>query len=299
MKQNYVLGLSPEGFHEIAYTEWGNCSTQFPSVICVHGLTRNSRDFDELAFSLSNKGRHILCPDVVGRGESSWFTHACNYNFRQYVSDMNVLIARANTPHIDWIGTSMGGMRGMLIASLPNTPIRKLIINDVGPHIPLKALRRLGKYAGKDPLFKSFEEAKDYCKINFADFGDLSEEQWDHFTQYSIKQCAPNLYKLKVDPGIKYPKSANQWFTEFIHHPFKALEGIFYDIELWPIWKKIHCPVLVIHGKHSDLLTPEIIESMRHTHPDIEVYEIENAGHAPALLDQKEHDFIYNWLIRS
>lgn len=297
MKQNYYLGVSPEGFHEVAYTEWGNWSAQFPGVICVHGLTRNGRDFDELAMYLSNKGRYVLCPDVVGRGESSWFTKPSNYNFTQYVSDMNALIARSNTHRIDWIGTSMGGLIGMMIAALPNSPIRKLVINDVGPQIPLKALKRLGKYAGKDPIFKTVEEAKVYCKINYADFGDLSEEQWDHFTEHSIKERAPNLYTLKVDPGIRNSKSASQWLNEFIHHPRKALEGIFYDVDLWAIWKQIRCPVLVIHGQRSDILTPEIIVNMRRTHPYIELYEVENAGHAPALLDQKDHEVIYNWLI--
>lgn len=298
MKKNYLQGLSPEGFHEIAYTEWGNWSDQFPGIICVHGLSRNSRDFDELAMFLSNRGRYVLCPDVVGRGQSSWFKQASNYNFPQYLADMNALIARANLPHIDWIGTSMGGLIGMMLAAQPNTPIRKLVLNDVGPQIPLNALKRLGKYAGKDPIFKSFDEAKLYCKINYAGFGDLSEEEWDRFTEHSIKARAPNLYAFKVDPAIRNPKSTSQWLNELMHHPFKALEGVLYDVDLWALWKKIRCPVLVIHGQRSDLLTPEIIAKMLQIHPSTEVYEVENAGHAPALLAQTDHETIYNWLIR-
>lgn len=290
--------MSPEGFHDLAYMEWGNRSEQFPTVMCVHGLTRNGRDFDELANYLSNKGRYILCPDVAGRGDSAWFKHACYYNFPQYVADMNALIARADTHHIDWIGTSMGGIIGMMLAAQPNTPIRRLVINDIGPQIPLVGLRRLGKYAGKNPIFSTFEEAKIYCKTNYAEFGELTDEQWNTFTYHSIKLKAPNQYVFNVDPGIKHSKSTGQWLNEFLHHPLKALEGIFYDIDLWSMWKQIHCPVLVIHGKHSDLLTSEIIAKMHQIHPLTEVYEIENAGHAPALLDPQNHDVIYQWLMK-
>lgn len=298
MKTNHFLGLSPEGFHKIAYMEWGNCVSSFPPIICVHGLTRNSHDFDELAQYFSAQDRYLLCPDIVGRGDSGWFKNSSHYNFPQYVSDMNALIARANTRQIDWIGTSMGGIIGMMIAALPQSPIRKLVINDIGPQIPLIGLKRLGKYAGKNPVFNSFEEAKQYCKINYADFGTLSEEQWDKFTEHSIKQV-PNGYVFKQDPGVRTPKSTVQWLNELLHHPFKALEGILYDVDLWAIWQQIHCPVLVIHGKRSDLLTPEIIVKMRQIHANTEVYEVEDAGHAPALLDLKNHETIYNWLAKN
>lgn len=297
MRQDYFLGISPEGFHDIAYTEWGNWSPQFPTIMCVHGLTRNGRDFDELAMYLSNKGRYVLCPDVVGRGESAWFHQAANYNFPQYISDMNALIARSHSHHIDWIGTSMGGIIGMMMAALPNSPIQKLVINDIGAQIPLQGLRRLAQYVGKEPVFKSFEEAKTYCKVNFADFGDLSEEQWNNFTQHTVIQKAPNLYALKVDPHIRTAKSTSQWLHELVHHPRKALEGIFYDVDLWDIWNQIRCPVLVIHGQRSDLLTTEIITKMQRTHPHVDVCEVDNAGHAPALLDQHIHETIYNWII--
>jgi pimeloyl-ACP methyl ester carboxylesterase len=296
MKKNNVLGISAEGFHTIAYTEWGSWSAPSPATLCVHGLTRNGRDFDALAGYLSTKGRYVLCPDVVGRGESAWFKNPAHYNFTQYVSDMTGLIARANTPQIDWVGTSMGGIIGMMLAAVPNTPIRKLVINDIGPQIPLVGLKRLSQYAGKDPVFNSMEEAKSYCKVSYADFGPLSEEQWNTFTEHSIKQTAPNVYTFKVDPGIRNAKSKSQWLHEFIHHPRKALEGLFYDVDLWSFWKKIRCPVLVIHGTNSDLLTAPIITKMRQIHSGIEVYEVEHAGHAPALLETKEHEVIYNWL---
>jgi pimeloyl-ACP methyl ester carboxylesterase len=296
MNINSVLGISEEGFHKVAYAEWGSSSTELPTVLCVHGYTRNGRDFDGLANYLALKGRHIFCPDIVGRGDSSWFQHSHHYNFTQYVADMSVLIARTQAQQIDWIGTSMGGMIGMMMAALPNTPIRRLILNDIGPQIPIHGLRKLAKYIGNDPDFKSVEDAKQYFKKHYVEFGVLSEDQWDTFTEHTIEQHAANLYKVKADPSIKNPKSTMQIVSDFFHHPHKALEGIVYDIDLWSIWNKIHCPVLVIHGTHSELLTPAIIKKMLRTHSNTAVYEVTDAGHAPALLDIDNHETIENWL---
>jgi pimeloyl-ACP methyl ester carboxylesterase len=296
MRTSSILGISEEGFHNMVYTEWGSLSNKLPTVICVHGYTRNGRDFDALAQYLSMQGRHVLCPDVVGRGDSSWLKQAHHYNFNQYMADINTLIARTGSKSIDWVGTSMGGMIGMMLAALPNSPIKRLIINDVGPQIPLHGLRKLAKYIGNEPEFKSAEEAKQYFKINYAEFGQLSEKQWDTFTEHSIKEREPEVFVVKTDPAIKNPKSTMQIVTDFFHHPHKALEGIIYDIDLWPVWNEIFCPILVIHGIHSELLTPGIIKKMHRTNPQIEVYEIENAGHAPALLETTEHEMINNWL---
>ncbi|BCA94796.1 alpha/beta hydrolase [Legionella antarctica] len=296
MKKNSFLGVSEEGFHNIAYTEWGSWSPELPTVICVHGYTRNGRDFDALAHYLGIGGRHIFCPDVVGRGDSSWFKQAHHYNFNQYVADMNALIARTRAQQIDWIGTSMGGIIGMMLASLPHSPVRRLILNDVGPQIPLQGLRKLAKYIGNDPEFKSMEEAKKHFKKNYSEFGKLSEKQWDDFTAHSVEKRAAKVFVAKVDPAIRNPKSTMQIVSDFFHHPQKALEGILYDIDLWSVWSKIRCPVLVIHGVHSELLTPEIIKKMRRTHTQTEVYEIADAGHAPALLEVSDHEIIDSWL---
>ncbi len=295
MKQQNFLGISDEGFHNVSYTEWGSSDPELPTVICAHGYTRNSRDFDTLAYYLSLNGRHVFCPDVVGRGDSAWFKNSHHYNFTQYVADMNALIARTRAHQIDWIGTSMGGLIGMMLAALPNSPIERLILNDVGPQIPIYGLRKLANFAGKT-VFKSFEEAKEHFKKKYAEFGPLTEIQWQTFTANSIEQRAPNIFNAKVDPGINNPKSTMQMVSELFHHPHKALEGILYDIDLWSIWKQVQCPVLVIHGVHSDLLTREIIKKMKRTHDLTEVYEIENAGHAPALLDLVDHEEIEHWL---
>ena len=296
MKQKGYLGLSPEGFHRLAYTEWGSFSGEMPSIVCVHGLTRNGRDFDALAAYLQAQDRHVLCPDIVGRGESAWFANPLHYNFPQYVSDMSALLSQTNTAPIDWIGTSMGGLIGMMIAAMPNNPIRKLVLNDIGPQIPVKGLRRIRQYTGKAPVFNSIQAAKDYFKKNYADFGSLTDEEWGTLTHHSIKKIESGAYCLKIDPMIARAKSKKQWLSDVLTHPRKALEGVLFDIDLWAIWQQIQCPVLVIHGKQSDLLTAKIILNMQQIKPSLICYEVDDAGHAPALLEPQQHDVITNWL---
>ncbi|MFA6303575.1 MAG: alpha/beta hydrolase [Legionella sp.] len=296
MIKDHLLGISTEGFHNVAYTEWGSQNSEHPPVICVHGYTRNGRDFDALAHYLSEHGRHVFCPDIAGRGDSSWFQHALHYNFEQYIIDMNALIARTHSNHVDWIGTSMGGIIGMMIAALPNSPIRQLILNDVGPQIPVHGLKKLG-FAKRQTEFKSFAAAKDYYKEHHAEFGsNLTDKQWDTFTKHSVVQRSDKLFVAKFDPSIKNPKSTSQFFSDLFHHPSKILEGTVYDVDMWSTWSKIHCPVLVIHGEHSELLTPEIIRRMQRIHELTDVFTIENTGHAPALLEEAEHEVIYDWL---
>lgn len=296
MKQDIVLCASKEGFHRIAYTEWGAATLDSRALICVHGLTRNSRDFDFLANYMSHHGRHVFCPDVAGRGDSDWFSNSQSYNFDHYVMDMTTLMARTGATEFDWIGTSMGGLIGMMIAAMPGSPIRRLVLNDVGPQIPIHALWEMGKYVSKDPDFHSIEEATDYFKKIYAEFGNLSEEQWDYFTQHSIVERSPGIYTSKFDPNIHDSRIKMQSVKDFFYSPHKAFEGWLFDIDLWSTWLKVKCPVLVIRGKNSKLLLPEHIERMKRSHEALDLMEVENAGHAPALMDEREQMGINEWL---
>lgn len=299
MKKDYFLGLSEEGFHKVVYQEWGQPNTANPPCICVHGLTRNSHDFDALAGYLSQQGQHVFCPDIVGRGDSDWLKNPGLYTYEQYIADMNTLIARTQAKAINWIGTSMGGLLGMILAAQPNTPIKRLVLNDVGAQIPVKALTRLSKYVGLDPEFTDLDAAKKYYQSIYRDFGTLTDEQWQHLTENNLKQLPSGKYVSKLDQGVKYSsgKSALAW--KVLLNPRKALEGTFLDIDLWEVWRKVTCPVLVIHGAKSDLLLPNIIEKMRRLHSNVEVIEVANAGHAPALLDVQEHEIIHRWLMKN
>ncbi len=268
-------------------------------VICVHGLTRNGRDFDSLAEYLMQFGNHVFCPDVVGRGDSDWLKNPLHYTYEQYIADMNALIARIHTQEINWIGTSMGGLMGMIMASLPNSPIRRLVLNDVGPANPAKAISRLAKYAGRDPEFASIEEAKNYFKLIYADFGKMNEEEWQHFTETSIREIAPGKFITKLDQGIKRAPAKSKLAWKLLFNPHKALEGTLFDIDLWQIWRNVTCPVLVIHGGRSDLLLPDVITKMQSIHPNMEVLEVPEAGHAPALRNAAQHEKIYQWLLKN
>jgi pimeloyl-ACP methyl ester carboxylesterase len=297
MKIDYYLGLSEEGFHKISFTEWGSPAQHEIPVICTHGLTRNGRDFDALAAYLeTHSQRHVYCPDIVGRGDSDWLKDSSHYTYEQYIADLNVLIALTRAKQIDWIGTSMGGILGMLLASMPGSPIRRLVLNDVGAQIPVKALSRLSKYAGQDPEFSSLEEAERYFKVIYADFGQLSEEKWQQLTKNSVREMTPGKFVTKIDNKIKSSPAKSKIAWQLLLNPRKALEGTVFDIDLWHIWRKITCPVLLIHGSHSDLLLMDIIKKMRSIHPGTELLEVSDAGHAPALLDPAQMEVIDKWL---
>lgn len=296
MKNDYFLGLSEEGFHKVNYFEWGLPNPKKNPIICVHGMTRNARDFDALANFLSNQDYHLFCPDIVGRGDSDWLNHPAHYTYEQYLADMNAMIARTGANAVDWIGTSMGGLIGMVLASLPKTPIRRLILNDVGPQIPLQAITKMTQFAGSDPEFSHQEEAKAYFKRIYSDFGSLSEQQWQEITASSIRQTSSGKWVMKIDPAAKQSSLKSKLAWKFLLNPHKALEGTFFDVDLWDIWRKLTCPVLVIHGKNSDLLLPSIIEKMRMIHPRTEIIEVNEAGHAPTLQTDVEQQGIYQWL---
>jgi len=297
MKKDYFQGLSEDGFHRVAYTEWGTPNSTHIPIVCVHGLTRNGRDFDSLAEYLTYFGCHVFCPDIIGRGDSDWLKNPLHYTYEQYLADLNAMIARIHTKQVDWVGTSMGGLLGMILAAMPNSPIRRLVLNDVGPQIPVNAISRLAKYAGKDPDFSNIEEAKKYFKIIYADFGHMTEEQWQHFTENSVHEVTPGKFTTKIDPGIKQTPAKSKLAWQLLLNPHKALEGTFFDVDLWHIWRKVTCPVLVIHGGRSDLLLPDILIKMHNLHPNMDILEIPNAGHAPALQDPVQQEVIYRWLI--
>ncbi|HYC05483.1 MAG TPA: alpha/beta hydrolase [Azospirillaceae bacterium] len=264
------LGLSATGFHRIAYTEWG---TGPRTVVCVHGLTRNGRDFDLLAEHLAGAlGVRVACPDVVGRGRSDRLANPDLYGYPQYLADMAGLLARLDVESVDWVGTSMGGLIGMLLAAQPNSPIRRLVINDVGPFVPKAALERLALYVGKDPVYASLDEVVLSMRTNYEGFGKLTDEQWLHLATHSTVRQPDGSYRLAYDPGI-----ARIFSTAPIG-----------DVDFWPVWNAIRCPVLLIRGGASDLLLPETAERMCKEGPKATLVTVPDTGHAPALMEASQ-----------
>lgn len=274
-----VLGLSPAGFHRTVYWEWGEAEKPMPPVLAVHGLTRNGRDFDVLAAELQ-KNRLVICPDIVGRGESDRLPDGALYTYPQYLADCAALIARVASPAVDWVGTSMGGLIGMMLAAQPNTPIRRLVLNDVGPLVPKAALERIGSYVGEDPRFATPGELEAYLRRTYASFGPLTDQQWAHLARHSCRSIG-DAVALAYDPAIA-----------------TAFAGPLQDVDLWPVWDRITLPVLILRGGRSDLLTAEIAAEMVRRKPGATLVEFPECGHAPALMAAHQVAAVRDWLDR-
>jgi len=273
MHEKHFYGRSSCGFHCIAYTEWGQASAQQP-VICVHGLTRNGRDFDYLAHALEGYGSQVFCPDIVGRGKSDWLANPGDYNYAQYLTDMTALIARTGAESVDWVGTSMGGRIGMLLAAEANTPIRRLVINDAGPFVP-----RIGAHVGQSPVFDDLEGVEKYMREIYAPFGDLSDKNWRHLARCGVRAMPDNKLSLAWDPAIAQPILAvNQ------------------DVNLWWAYDRIRCPILLLHGLDSDVLPTPIAQEMTQRGPRAKLVEFRKIGHAPALMDPAQIAIIAEFL---
>ena len=266
-----VQCASPAGLHRMVYTEWGEPGN--PNVLlCVHGLTRSGRDFDVLAEAFARDYR-VVCPDVVGRGRSGRLADPRFYAVPQYVSDMITLIARLNVEKLDWFGTSMGGLIGMALAGLPDTPIRKMLVNDVGPRIEASALQRIGEYLGRPIQFDSQQQAVDYLWQISQSFGPHTPEQWRALSEPLLRE-QDGVWTLRYDPRI------GEAFRSIT--PEQAAAG---ETMLWHGLAAFDGPLLVVRGERSDLLSretaAEMVERARHASS----VEIPGVGHAPTFVD--------------
>jgi pimeloyl-ACP methyl ester carboxylesterase len=270
-RERSVQCASPSGLHRMAYTEWGDPAN--PQVlVCVHGLSRNGRDFDDLARAMTDSHR-VVCPDIVGRGRSDWLRDPSGYGVPQYVTDMMVLIARLDVETVQWLGTSMGGLIGMVLASLPGTPVSRLLLNDVGPAISSESIRRIGEYIGRAPKFAGLEEAERYIRAVSAPFGALSDTQWRALTESSVRPAADGGLEMIYDPKI----------ADSFHRATAA--GM---IDLWPMFDRVRCPTRIVRGEFSDLLSAEVAQAMtaRGPHPDL--VQVPGVGHAPMFMDEAQ-----------
>jgi len=268
-RTRHLAGLSPHGFHRVVYHEWGDPHNQRVA-ICVHGVSRNGRDFDVVAERLAATHR-VLAVDMPGRGDSDWLADPKDYAFPTYVTTLTALIARSGAETVDWIGTSMGGLLGMVIAAQPNSPIARLVVNDIGPVIEPASVVRIREYLGKDPTFASLDDAERYIRAVSAPFGALSAEQWAYLTRTNVRQRADGTWRLAYDPGIAVP--------------FQAEAA---PPSLWGVWDAIRCPTLVLRGASSDLLAVPTARQMAARGPCPRIVEFVGIGHAPMLLSDDQ-----------
>jgi pimeloyl-ACP methyl ester carboxylesterase len=273
----------------MAWKEWGDPAN--PRVlVCVHGVTRVADDFDALAASLSDRYR-VVCPDVVGRGRSDRLRDPSHYTVPQYVADMVTLIARVTAVSADeavhWVGTSMGGLIGMILASLEGSPIRRLVLNDIGPVLDPAAIARIGEYIGQDLRFPSFEDGARFVKEVSTSFGPHSDEQWRKLAADVLVQEPGGDWVRHYDLGLAKPFAAIT--------PERAEQD---QAALWAAFDAIRCPTLLIRGEQSDLLSRATAEEMTRRGPKPRLSEIPGVGHAPTLMHAHQiaivRDFLSN-----
>ena len=266
----HVQCLSARGLHRMAYWEWGDIANR-RVLVCVHGLSRQGRDFDALAADLSSTYR-VVCPDVVGRGQSDWLADPTGYAIPAYVSDMVTLLARLDADQVDWVGTSMGGLIGLGLAALPGSPLRRLVLNDVGPVIEPVSLLRIATYLGQPVHWKSLDEAADALWAISQGFGPHTREQWLSLTRPQLKADGDG-FKPHYDPALAVP------FRAITPEMAQAGQGL-----LWQAYDSLKLPTLLLRGALSDLLSPATALAMTQRGPKARLREFAGVGHAPTLI---------------
>jgi len=271
---NHVQCLGARGLHRMAYWEWGDAANP-RALVCVHGVSRQGRDFDTLARAMTGDYR-VICPDVVGRGQSDWLADPMGYQLPAYVADMVTLLARIDAKTVHWVGTSMGGLIGMGLASLPNSPIERLVLNDVGPAIQAEAITRISAYLGLPQRWKSVDEAADYLLGISQGFGPHSREQWLELTRPMLRRDG-DAFIPHYDPQIAAPVKAMT--------PALIAAG---EAALWAGYDAIRCPTLLLRGAESDLLTRDTALAMQQRGPKARLQEFAGVGHAPTLVQPEQ-----------
>eukprot|EP01087_Luapelamoeba_hula_P016067 TRINITY_DN4903_c0_g1_i1.p1 TRINITY_DN4903_c0_g1~~TRINITY_DN4903_c0_g1_i1.p1 ORF type:complete len:323 (-),score=26.20 TRINITY_DN4903_c0_g1_i1:48-1016(-) len=285
-------GGSSGTVHSLAYTEWPFCGVPkgdvaageaVDTVIAVHGLTRNGRDFDYVAQQLC-KFYRVICVHMPGRWKSDWLPDGSCYSYPQYLADIKGLVAHLGVKKFHWLGTSMGGILGIMLAALPDCPftIGRMVINDVGPFVPVSALRHIGTYVGQDPQFKDIAEAKEYCMATYGNFG-LSTQDWDYLIPFSVRPITDR-------PGVQYALHYDPKIGQAFGDPTKLT-----DVQFWDVWNNIRVDsILLLRGAASGLLLPEVASEMKekflttHAPETFKLVEFPGIGHAPGLMSEDQ-----------
>ena len=279
----HVQCLDPRGLHRMAYWEWGDPANR-RVLVCVHGLSRQGRDFDTLAQDLAGEYR-VVCPDVVGRGRSDWLAEPMGYGIPTYVADIVTLLARLDAETIDWVGTSMGGLIGLGVAALPGSPLRRLVLNDVGPAIQPAALQRIGTYLGQPVRWATVDDAAAALWSISQGFGPHSREQWLALTRPQLVADGDG-FKSHYDPAIAIPVRAMT--------PEMAAAG---EAMLWQAYDRLVLPTLLLRGADSDLLSAATAAAMTQRGPRARLAEFAGVGHAPTLVQADQRAVVREFLL--
>jgi len=271
----------------MAYREWQPARAEKRTVVCVHGLTRNGGDFDRLAEALVSEGYRVICPDLAGRGHSDWLVDASAYAVPQYVADMVTLLARIDRVEVDWVGTSLGGMVGMTLASSSTAatpPVRRLLLNDIGPVLSRAGLARIASYVGGGKHYTEFAVAEADLRERMATFGEHDDDEFRLLSRHYFVEDGAG-WNAHYDPAIG---------DAFADVPDD-------DVAFWPVWQTIDCPVMVLRGETSDLLSRETALTMTRGGPEGDgpaalLETLPGVGHAPTLIRPEQVALVSRFL---
>ena len=272
-------GLGVSGFHDLHATEWGS-RTSGQVVICAHGYSGNGRDFDYLARDLAARGARVICPDFAGRGRSSWLP-SFEYHFGRYLADIGSLLTHLEVSQVDWVGTSMGGMLGMMLAARGGSTVRSLTINDVGAYLPADALHHISRNLHFAQPFATLLEAEAHLRHTHREWGDISDEQYRHLVTHGTRREADG-YRLHFDPQL-----------EAVAHPPPFAPGIY----MWDAWYRIHCPVMLLRGEDSQVFPAHVAKTMLDIKPAAQLVEFAGCGHAPALMSPEQIEAVREFVV--
>ena len=280
--------------HRMAYWAWGHSDADHV-VLCVHGLTRQGRDFDVLARALCERAERlgqrlrVVCPDVVGRGDSDWLDEPMAYQVPTYAADMLTLIGHLRATTLDWVGTSMGGLIGMVVcAHLGPVGVRRLVLNDVGPTIEWQALQRIGQYLGRGGEFESLQQAADALWTIASSFGPHTPAQWLALSRPMVKPVAHGSDRLRLhyDPALALPFR--------LVTPEAAAQG---QALMWQLYDSLALPTLLLRGAESDLLSPLTAQTMTQRGPRARLVQFAGVGHAPTLIADDQVQVVADFLL--
>lgn len=280
---NYITCSNQFQQYRMQYTAWGVQEHSHSTMLCLHALNRNSRDWDYVAQHFVKLGYYVIAPDLVGRGNSDYLQLPNGYDIPFYVADIMRLISTLKLTNINFLGTSLGGLVGMSLSIMPQIELKKLIINDIGAEINFDGISRISKYSANQPQLDTFAEAKEYIISISKPFGELPDQVWEHITRHSVQKNATGKYELKRDPKIMF----NVAMTMANPSANKML---------WEIWNKTTTPTLIIRGAESDILTRETVLKMCQAKPQTRFVEISHTGHAPFLYTDGHFNLINTFL---
>lgn len=288
MKESHIMSRNSQGHHKIVYSEWGEHHDHI--IICVHGLTGNAHDFDWIGPALATRGFRIIAVDMAGRGRSDFLPDPQDYNYRQYLHDINVLLSHlgvSGKTGIGWLGISMGGLLGICLAGMEDSPIRRMVIDDIGPSMPQDDLDLIAQYISKPYIFENLKEMEDFMRqTRGLNWGPVAENQWAAMAENNARTLDDGRLTYAFDPAIA---------------KIFAIEPVG-DLDLWQCWDNIECPVLALRGADSTIFPQNVADEMLSRGPGTKglmtLEIIDGVGHVPALMDEAQITMVGNWLDR-